>query len=192
MVEFIVSKWHLSKERGNNTEICKRCPADVSYQTKQALEGIANSKAKKARTGVELGFSSANARRNRLSEEDGEEGGFNESGSTPSSIAHGPNTGGGNISTFFQPSTTPGSQTTLESTGWRKNVTKQAKKAIGNFGYSSHLAFHASRNPYWQPMVDAIAVVGPSFQTPSSESLRVGMRQDAVRDVEDVVKEHRL
>ncbi|GLJ49698.1 hypothetical protein SUGI_1054760 [Cryptomeria japonica] len=83
-------KWHLSKERGNNTEICKRCSADVSYQTKQALEGIADSKAKKARTGVELGSSSANARRNRLSEEDGEEGGFNESGSTPSSIARGP------------------------------------------------------------------------------------------------------
>ncbi|GLJ48277.1 hypothetical protein SUGI_1019190 [Cryptomeria japonica] len=125
-------KWHLSKERGNNTEICKKCPANVSYQAKKSLDGIAKSKAKKARIGVELDSSSTNPRRNHLGEEDGEDGSFRECGSTPNSIARGPNTGGGNINTFFQPRTLPGSQTTLESTGWRKIVTEQAKKAIGD------------------------------------------------------------
>ncbi|GLJ48758.1 hypothetical protein SUGI_1028320 [Cryptomeria japonica] len=110
-------KWHLSKERGNNTEICKKCLADVSYQAKQSLDGIVESKAKKARIGAELGSSSADPRSNCSHEEDGEDGSFRECGSTPNSIARGPNTGGGNINTFFQPRTTPGSQTTLESTG---------------------------------------------------------------------------
>ncbi|GLJ27231.1 hypothetical protein SUGI_0533890 [Cryptomeria japonica] len=185
-------KWHLSKERGNNTVICKACPTDVSYQAKQSLDGIAESKAKKARIGVELGSSSADPRMNHLGEEDGEDGSFKESGSTHNSIARGPNTGGGNTNAFFQPRTTAGSQTTLESTGWRKTVTEQAKKAIANYWYSSHTAFHASRNPYWQPMIDAIAAVGPGFQAPSCESLRVGMLKDAVEDVQDVVKQHRL
>ncbi|GLJ24001.1 hypothetical protein SUGI_0457010, partial [Cryptomeria japonica] len=116
--------------RGNNTVICKACPVDFSYHAKQSLDGIAESKAKKARIGVELGSSSADPRMNHLGEEDGEDGSFRECGSTPNSIARGPNTGGGNINTFFQPRTTPGSQTTLESTGWRKTVTEQAKKAI--------------------------------------------------------------
>ncbi|XP_059065014.1 uncharacterized protein LOC131857040 [Cryptomeria japonica] len=185
-------KWHLSKERGNNTVICKACLADVSYQAKKSLEGIAESKAKKARIGVELGSSSVDPRTNHLGEEDGEDGSYRECGSTPNSIARGPTIGGGNINTFFQPRTTPGSQTTLESTGWRRTIIEQAKKAIGNFWYSSHMAFHASRNPYWQPMVDAIAAVGPGFQAPSYESLRVGMLKDAVEDVQDVVKQHRL
>ncbi|GLJ18015.1 hypothetical protein SUGI_0317580 [Cryptomeria japonica] len=129
-------KWHLSKERGNNTEICKKCPADVSYQAKQSLEGIAENKAKKARIGVELGSSSTNPRMHDLGE-DGEDGSFRESGSTHNSIARGPNTGGGNTNAFFQPRTTPGSQTTLESTGWRKTVTEQAKKAIANYWETS-------------------------------------------------------
>ncbi|XP_059067752.1 uncharacterized protein LOC131858515 [Cryptomeria japonica] len=184
-------KWHLSKERGNNTAICKACPTNVSYQAKQSLDGIAESGTKKARIGVELGSSSANPRSKHLGEEDGKDGSFRECGSTPNSIARGPNTGGGNINTFFQPHTTPGSQTTLESIRWRKTVTKQAKKAIGNFWYSSHMAFHALRNPYWQPMVDTITTVGLEFQAPSYESLRVGMLKDAVDNVQDV-KQHRL
>ncbi|GLJ52603.1 hypothetical protein SUGI_1119560 [Cryptomeria japonica] len=171
--------------------MCKSFPANISYQAKQTLEGIVESKAKKARIGVELGSTSADARRNRLGKEDGEDGGFNESCSTPNSIACEPNIGVGNINTFFHPHTTPRSQTTLESTRSRKNVTEQANKAIINFCYSSQLAFHTSRNPYWQPIVDVIVVVGLGFQTPSYESLRVGIHKDAVRDVEDV-KEHRL
>ncbi|XP_059077891.1 uncharacterized protein LOC131876489 [Cryptomeria japonica] len=119
-------KWHLSKERGNNTEICKKCPADVSYQAKQSLEGIAKNKAKKARIEVELGSTSINPRMHDLGE-DGEDGSFRESELTHNSIACGPNT-----------------------------------------------------------------VVGPGFQAPSYESLRVGMLKDAVEDVQDVVKQHRL
>ncbi|GLJ45095.1 hypothetical protein SUGI_0949300 [Cryptomeria japonica] len=116
-------KWHLSKEQGNNTEIRKKCPADVSYQAKQSLDEIAESKAKKASIGPELGSSSADPRSNCLCEEDDKDGSFRECGSTPNSIARGPNTGGGNINTFFQPRTTPRSQTTLESIGRRKTVT---------------------------------------------------------------------
>ncbi|GLJ10639.1 hypothetical protein SUGI_0132240 [Cryptomeria japonica] len=184
-------KWHLAKEPGNNTTICLRCPADVTYQAKQALDGICESKAKKVRTEVEIGSSSIDVRRNHLGEEDGEQGGFRESGSAPSSTACGPNTCGGNINDFFQTCTTLGSHTTLESTGWRENVHEQAKKAIANFLFSS-LPFHSTRPPYWQGMVDAIAAAGPGFQAPSYETLKVDRLKDAVQDVQDVVKEHRL
>ena len=42
--------------------------------------------------------------------------------------------GGGNINTFA-PRTQPGAQPSLDGTSWKKNVHKQARKAIANFWY---------------------------------------------------------
>lgn len=159
-------KWHLAKEPGNNSTPCLACPTDVIHQARQALHAIPENKAKRARTKVEIDSNSANARGSQ-GQHDGANEFLRESGPTPSSTARGPNTGGGNINAFFAPCTTPGSQTTLESTGWRKNVHEQAKKVIENFWYYSSLPFHVARSPYWQGMVDAIATAGPRFKAPS-------------------------
>jgi len=72
---------------------------------------------------------------------------FEEFESTPTSTTRGPNTSGGNINSFFAPHTTPRWKTTLENTGWRKNVHEQVKKAIANFWYYSSLSFHVVKSP---------------------------------------------
>eukprot|EP00253_Pinus_taeda_P002338 PITA_02338 len=39
------------------------------------------------------------------------------------------------------------------------------------------------RSPYWQAMIDAIAIAGPGFKAPTSESLRTYMLLESVEDV---------
>ena len=90
----------------------------------------------------------------------------------PPSIPTNLSTGGGNIHTYFAARTKPGSQPSLEATGWKKNVHIQARKAIANFWYYSDIPFHCARSPYWKAMVDAIAIAGSGFKAPTSESLR--------------------
>ena len=75
---------------------------------------------------------------------------------------------GGNINTFFAPRTKPGSQPTLDGTGWEKNIHSQARKAFANFWYYPNIPFHCARSPYWQAMIDAVVVAGPGLKAPSS------------------------
>eukprot|EP00253_Pinus_taeda_P002771 PITA_02771 len=101
------------------------------------------------------------------------------------------NTGVGNTNTFFAPRTKPGSQPTLDAIGWKKNIHSQARKAIANFWYYSDIPFHYARSPYWQAMIDAIAIAGPRFKAPTSESLRTDLLLESVEDVMLVLAEFR-
>lgn len=82
-------KYHLENKCEKNN-FYKICPADVTFQAKQALDSISKDKAKKARTGIGIRSNSADVQSNRLDGEDGAHEYFGESRSTPS-IAHGPN-----------------------------------------------------------------------------------------------------
>ena len=109
----------------------------------------------------------------------------------PPSIPTNLSTGRGNIHNFFAARTKPGSQPSLEAIGWKKNVHSQARKAIANFWYYSDIPFHCARSPYWQAMVDAIAVAGPGFKAPTSESLRTDLLLESVDDVMLILVEFR-
>eukprot|EP00253_Pinus_taeda_P028775 PITA_28775 len=101
------------------------------------------------------------------------------------------NIGGGNINTFFSPRTKPGSQPTLDTTGWKKHIHSQARKAIANFSYYSNIPFHCAISPYWQAMIYAVAVVGPGFKAPSLESIRTNLILESVEDAMLVLFEFR-
>ena len=92
-------------------------------------------------------------------------------------------TGGGNVHSFFAPRTQPDAQPSLDGTGWKKNVHIQARKAIANFWYHCDIPFNYARSPYWQSMIDAVAIVGLGFKAPTSESLRTKLLLETVDDV---------
>eukprot|EP00253_Pinus_taeda_P009403 PITA_09403 len=92
------------------------------------------------------------------------------------------NIGGGNINTFFSPCTKPSSQPTLDTTGWKKNIHSQARKAIANFWYYFDIPFHCAISPYWQAMIDAVVVASPGFKAPSLESIRTNLLLESVED----------
>lgn len=72
-----------------------------------------------------------------------------------------------------------------------KNIHSQARKAIANFWYYSDIPFHCARSPYWQAMIDAVAIAGPGFKAPTSESLRTNLLLESVEDVMLVLAEFR-
>jgi len=92
------------------------------------------------------------------------------------------NIGGGNINTFFSPHTKCCSQPTLDTTSWKKNIHSQARKAIANFWYYSDIPFHCAISPYWQAMIDAIAIAGPGFKSHSLERIRTNFLLKGVED----------
>lgn len=90
------------------------------------------------------------------------------------------NTRGGNIHIYFAPRTKPGSQHSLDATGWKKNVHNQSRKAIANFWYYSNIPFHCAKIPYWQAMIDAVTTIDPGFKDPTSEILRTDLLLESV------------
>ena len=73
-------------------------------------------------------------------------------------------------SSLFFPRTTPGSQPTLESFNEKKR--KEADMAVRRFWYHNNISFNCAKSYFYQPMVDAIAAVGPGYKAPSYNALR--------------------
>jgi len=195
-------KFHLAKIPGHDIGICTKVDDNVQYQAALALDMLEQHNAKKAKQNAEIGnvgvdtFSATSPMSPQSVESSMPFPSFPHMPPSQTQSHAGPstpsfNTGGGNINTFFAPRTKPGSQPTLDGTGWKKNIYSQARKAIANFWYYSDIPFHCARSPYWQVMIDAIAAAGPGFKAPTSESLRTDMLLESVEDVMLVLAEFR-
>ena len=46
--------------------------------------------------------------------------------------------------------------------------------AVRRFWYHDSLSFNLARFPFYQPMIDVIAVVGPGYKGPSYSALNIG------------------
>ena len=210
VVEFLDSNSTLlnAKIVGHDIGPCKGVPEDVRHQASLAIDCMNEMKMKKARINVEMGniaggHTSSNTPLSPPSVES--------SMPSPSFQIPNPNmvqgqfqmppppplsptnlsSGGGNIHTFFAPCTQLGAQPSLDGTGWKKNVHKQARKAIANFWYYFDIPFYCARSPYWKSMIDAAVVAGPRFKAPTSESLRTDMLLESVDDLSLVLAEFR-
>eukprot|EP00253_Pinus_taeda_P014883 PITA_14883 len=64
----------------------------------------------------------------------------------------------------------PGSQPTLDNFNEKKR--KEADMAVRRFWYHNTLSFNYAKSYFYQPMVDAIASVGPGYKDPSYNALR--------------------
>ncbi|KAK2979663.1 hypothetical protein RJ640_000605 [Escallonia rubra] len=72
-----------------------------------------------------------------------------------------------NVSSFFAPRTTPGSQPSIKSAMATKEMIDNAKLA-----YDANVPFNGAHSKYYQPMFDVALDVGPGFKAPSFHDLR--------------------
>jgi hypothetical protein len=91
--------------------------------------------------------------------------GISEEGSSAASIP--PST-----STYFVSRTTPGAQPSIRSMVKQKKK-EETDKLVGKCFLWSDIPFNiAKNNPFYQPMFDAIVVVGPRYKALTYEELR--------------------
>ncbi|XP_038995722.1 uncharacterized protein LOC120120036 [Hibiscus syriacus] len=86
------------------------------------------------------------------------------------------------ISNYFAPRTTPGSQPSLKSVLSITQSIHKAKMAIAHWFYDACIPFHATLSPYFQPALDALNAIGPGFKGPSYHELRVNLLGDCKRE----------
>jgi hypothetical protein len=132
-------KYHLAKIPRHEVDICPNSSPKIMCIANKALEdmGLAREyreakKAQSARGG----------------------GGISEEGSSVASIP--PST-----SSFFVPRTTPGAQPSIRSMEKQKEK-EEVDKLVGKCFLWSDIPFNiAKNNPFYQPMFDAVVIVGP-------------------------------
>ncbi|KAK2979276.1 hypothetical protein RJ640_021976, partial [Escallonia rubra] len=91
-----------------------------------------------------------------------------------------------NVSSFFAPRTTPGSQPSIKSAMATKEMTDNAKLA-----YDANVPFNGAHSKYYQPMFDAAVVVGPGFKAPSFHDLRGNLLRTLVDEISTYLDEFR-
>jgi len=75
-------------------------------------------------------------------------------------------------SSYFVPRTTASSQPSISSI-LEKKEKEEADKLLGKFLLWSDIPFSVARNnPFFQPIVDAIAIVGPGYKVSSYDGLQ--------------------
>ena len=86
-------------------------------------------------------------------------------------------------SSYFVPRTTLGAQPSIKSLV-KKREKKEADKVMAKCLYWSDLPLSITRNnPFWQPMCDAIAIVGPGYRSATYEELRGPLLQGEKKDI---------
>lgn len=151
-------KYHLTRIVKKDVGVCDKCPNEVTAEMVVALDAIKEQNEKRARMKLET---SGIARSQMAPLER-----TPSTGNSSSTIAANRNI----TSSFFLPRTTPGSQPTLESFNEKKR--KEVDMARRRFWYHNNISFNFAKSYFYQPMVDAIAVVGLGYKAPSYNALR--------------------
>ncbi|RVW81111.1 hypothetical protein CK203_044711 [Vitis vinifera] len=81
-------------------------------------------------------------------------------------------------------------QSTLNSK-WKQEERKEVCRKIGRFIYSKGLPFNTVNDPYWFPMIDAVANFGPRFKPPSMHELRTWILKEEVNDLSIIMEDHK-
>ncbi|XP_025636185.1 uncharacterized protein [Arachis hypogaea] len=95
------------------------------------------------------------------------------------------------IGSYFKERTTPGSQPTLESVLASKEIVHKAKLGLAKWIVDAHIPFNAIQSPYFQPALDGIAAIGPSFKGPSYDEMRVHLLTDLKKECQLLVEKYR-
>jgi len=86
-------------------------------------------------------------------------------------------------SSFFVPQTRAGAQPGIKSLV-KKKEKQEANKVMGRCIFWSDLPLSITKtNPFWQPMCDAIAVVGPGYKSATYEELQGPILQAEKQDI---------
>jgi hypothetical protein len=142
-------KYHLARIPRHEVDICPNSTPEIMHIANKALEDLGltrdYNKAKKAQ------FART--------------GGISKEGSSAVSIPPSP-------SSYFVSRTTPGAQPSIRSMVKQKEK-EESDKLVGKCFLWNDIPFNiAKNNPLYQPMFDAVDVVGPRYKAPNYEELR--------------------
>ena len=73
---------------------------------------------------------------------------------------------------LFASRTTPGAQPSIRSAMASKEKEHNAIKVIATWWFDNNVLFNGAKSYYYQPMIDAIASMGPGFKGPSFHDFR--------------------
>ncbi|PIA54669.1 hypothetical protein AQUCO_00900913v1 [Aquilegia coerulea] len=91
-----------------------------------------------------------------------------------------------NSSSFVTPDTSPCPGNLVS-----RNEKDEVHMAISRFLYDVGLSPDAANSPYFQPMIDAIATVGPGFEAPSYHDLRGWILKNSVHNTNALVDKYK-
>ena len=168
-------KYHLAGTH-HGMKSCPKVSEDVRLECKEALTNFKDQKTKRNELLQEIGMGPTSMNESALSKTIGVLG----SGSREP-IPRGP------MDKF---TTSQPHQSTLNSR-WKQEERKEVCRKIGRFMYSKGLSFNTVNDPYWIPMMDAVANFGPGFKPPSMHELRTWILKEEVNDLSIIMEDHK-
>ena len=166
-------KYHLAKISGHDVGVCPETTPEIMRIEFDALETKDKNKDEKAAKKTEISL--------RSSGTSAAEGQGSGRGSTDSG------TGSRRLSPFFPERTTPRAQPSIRSM-LKKKEKKEGDKVVGRCLFWSDIPLSITKNnPFWQPMCDAIVVVGPGYKNPTFEELLRPIPQAKKKDINSIL-----
>uniref|UniRef100_A0A6N2LQL2 BED-type domain-containing protein n=1 Tax=Salix viminalis TaxID=40686 RepID=A0A6N2LQL2_SALVM len=172
-------KYHLAGIKGE-VEACKKVPPEVKWQMKQMVDEMTTEKERRKRIRTDIGNSQSASNDEEIAEGD------IRSQTSRRTTVQGTSTSGRRIP-LFAPRTTPGSQPSIRSAMATKEMEHNARIAVATWWYDANIAFNSANSYYYQPMLDAVASIGPGFKGPSFHDLRGPLLKDVVHNVHEYI-----
>ena len=176
MVALPDSKYHLAGVRGD-VEPCKKVPGEVRWQMKQLVDDIIKEKEKRKRQRFEIGSYCGD---DSVEADDVVEIDRGMSRGKRSVDESAPSRKG--VQSYFALRTNPGSQPSIRSEMASKEMVDNARMAVARWWYDANVSFNAANSVYYQPMIDAIAGIGPGLKGPFPHDFRGSLLKDVVQD----------
>ncbi|RVW82349.1 hypothetical protein CK203_045084 [Vitis vinifera] len=165
---------------------CSKVSEDARLECKEALTNFKDQKTKRNELLQEIGMGPTSMHESALSK-------------TIGTLGSGSGSGSGSVSGSGEPiprgpmdkfTTSQPRQSTLNSK-WKQEERKEVCRKIGRFMYSKGLPFNTVNDPYWFPMIDAVANFGPGFKPPSMHELRTWILKEEVNDLSIIMEDHK-
>ncbi|RVW35015.1 hypothetical protein CK203_079876 [Vitis vinifera] len=169
---------------------CSKVSEDARLKCKEALANFKDKKTKRNELLQEIGMGPTSMHESALSKTIGTLG---------SGSGSGVGSGVGSVSGSGEPiprgpmdkfTISQPRQSTLNSK-WKQEERKEVCRKIGRFIYSKGLPFNTVNDPYWFPMIDAVANFGPGFKPSSMHKLRTWILKEEVNDLSIIMEDHK-
>ncbi|XP_031251742.1 uncharacterized protein LOC116109659 [Pistacia vera] len=92
---------------------------------------------------------------------------------------------------YLAPRTTVGSQPLIRSVLAGKDAKWRADMSVARFFYDACIPMNALNSIYFQPMLDATAIIGPGYKQPTYDAMCVNLLRDAKKEVQLLVDNYK-
>ncbi|XP_038713464.1 uncharacterized protein LOC120007338 [Tripterygium wilfordii] len=176
-------KIHLSGVSGQGVERCKKVPAEVQNEMLQNVTSYENKK-RLSQDRYEDQYGDGPA----VEDDEVEEVMCKRTKSTNTVKKEKKKSVDNPINSYFMSRTTPGSQPTIKSVLQSQEAKEKVDLAIAKWMIDASIPFNATNSKLYQPMIDAIASIGPGYKGPSIHAVRGKLLGKSVEEVKMFVK----